>query len=87
LGGVASKSLSAVIWVLLGVLGLFINAILTIFRLVTIQTDSPWGTRESVLQRIFLSMGVVALLLLGLFPQWTLIFWTKLPAIFTNFGQ
>lgn len=87
LGGVASKSLSAVIWVLLGVLGLFINAILTIFRLVSIQTDSPWGTSESVLQRIFLSIGVVALLLLGLFPQWTLIFWTKLPVIFTNFGQ
>ena len=86
-GGVASKSLPAVVWVLLGVMGLFINAILTIFYLVTVREDSPWGMRETTLQRIFLSIGIVALLLLGLFPQWTLVFWTKLPAIFINFGQ
>ena len=85
--GVASKSISAISWVLLGVLGLFINAFITIYCLVTVQEDSPWGSRETILQRIFLSIGMIALLLLGLFPQWTLVFWTKLPAIFTNFGQ
>jgi NADH-quinone oxidoreductase subunit N len=85
--GVAAKSLPAVIWVLAGCLGLFISALRTIFIFVTVPDGTSWGSHETILQRILIVTGVVTLLLLGLFPQWTLLLWTRLPAIFTHLGQ
>jgi formate hydrogenlyase subunit 3/multisubunit Na+/H+ antiporter MnhD subunit len=85
--GVAAKSLPAVIWVLVGCLGLFISALRTIFIFVTVPDGTSWGSHETILQRILIVTGVMTLLLLGLFPQWTLLLWTRLPAIFTHLGQ
>jgi len=85
--GVASRSLPALIWILVGSLGLFINALRTIFNFVTVNEESPWGSRETILQHFFLIIGIVTIFLIGLFPQWTLLLWSNLPAIFTHFVQ
>jgi|NGEPerStandDraft_6_1074524.scaffolds.fasta_scaffold50460_1 NADH-quinone oxidoreductase subunit N len=85
--GVAAKSLPAVSWVLVGCLGLFISALRTIYFFITVPEGTRWSSHETIPQRILIVFGVVILLLLGLFPQWTLLLWTKLPAIFTHLGQ
>jgi NADH:ubiquinone oxidoreductase subunit 2 (subunit N) len=85
--GLASISLSIVIWVVIGNLGLFFSAFRVIFILVTAPEGAPWESRETNAQRILLAIGFLALLLLGLFPQWVLPLWTKLPTVFTHLGQ
>jgi len=48
---------------------------------------TPWGARETRTQRLLLATGVLGLFVLGLFPEWVLPLWTKLPAIFLHLGQ
>ena len=85
--GLASSTLSVAIWVLIGNLGLFFSAIRVIFTFVTAPEGTVWESRETGAQRILLVVGILALFLLGLFPQWALPLWTKLPAIFAHLGQ
>jgi len=85
--GLASKSLPTVIWVLTGNLGLFFSAVRVMLVFAAAPEGAHWESRETVAQRILLAIGFLALLLLGLFPQWVLPLWTKLPAIFTHLGQ
>jgi NADH:ubiquinone oxidoreductase subunit 2 (subunit N) len=85
--GLASISLPVVFLVLIGSLGLFFSAIQVIFVMVTAPEGTPWESRETGAQRILLVIGFLALFLLGLFPQWALPLWTKLPIIFTHLGQ
>jgi len=85
--GLASKSISVVIWVLIGNLGLFFSAIRVMLTFAAAPEGANWESHETGAQRILLSIGFVALLLLGLFPQWVLPLWTKLPTIFTHLGQ
>ena len=85
--GLASTSLPVVIWVLIGSLGLFFSAIRVMLALARAPEDAHWESHETGVQRILLSISSLALLLLGLFPQWVLPLWTKLPAIFIHLGQ
>jgi len=85
--GVAAKSLPAVSWILVGCLGLFISALRTIYSLVAVPEGTGWSSHETIPQRILMVFGILTLLLLGLFPQWTLLLWARLPAIFAHFGQ
>ncbi len=85
--GLASTSLPVAIWVLIGTLGLFFSAIRVMLAFVMAPEEAHWESRETGAQRILLAIGFLALLLLGLFPQWALPLWTKLPAIFTHLGQ
>jgi NADH-quinone oxidoreductase subunit N len=72
---------------LVGNIGLFISA----FRILTILVRKPanpfGGFPETKSQRLLLSLGVLALIILGLFPQLILPLWSKLPTIFTHLGQ
>jgi NADH-quinone oxidoreductase subunit N len=85
--GLAPRSLIVVFWMLAGSIGLFFSA----FRVLLVFASAPegthWGSRETPMQRILLSIGFLALLLLGLFPQWVLPLWEKLPTIFSHLGQ
>ena len=85
--GLASRSLPAVFWVLMGNLGLFICVLRTVYTFAIIHEETQGGVRETILQRILVVIGIVAIFLLGLFPQWSLPLWTRLPALFTHLGQ
>jgi len=85
--GLASTSLSVVIWVLIGNLSLFFSAVRVMLASASAPEGAHWESRETGAQRILLAIGFLALLLLGLFPQWVLPLWTKLPVIFTHLGQ
>ena len=85
--GLARTSLPVAFWVFIGSLGLFASAVRVLGTLTSAPAGSTWGTRETQLQRILLSIGLLGLFLLGLFPQWVLPLWTKLPAIFEHLGQ
>ncbi len=85
--GLASNSLPVVSWVLLGTSGLIFSAIRVILAFASGSTAANWESRETGAQRVLLTIGFLALLLLGLFPQWVVPLWTNLPAIFTHLGQ
>jgi formate hydrogenlyase subunit 3/multisubunit Na+/H+ antiporter MnhD subunit len=85
--GLARTSLPMAFWVLVGSLGLFASAVRILAALTSAPEGTPWGVRENRSQRILLSIGILGLFLLGLFPQWALPLWTKLPVIFQHLGQ
>jgi len=85
--GFASKSLPVVIWVLVGNLGLFFSAVRLMLTFASAPKGVRWEPRETTAQRTLLAISFLALLLLGLFPQWVQPLWTNLPAIFTHLGQ
>jgi NADH-quinone oxidoreductase subunit N len=83
----ATTSLPALTWVLIGSLGLFISALRTILGFMSSHNEISWGSRETSWQRIFLVIGIATILMLGLFPQWSLLLWSHLPNMFTHLGQ
>jgi NADH-quinone oxidoreductase subunit N len=83
----ASSSTGFAIWVLAGGVGLFLSAIRTLMAIFISPEGIHWESHETISQRILLSIGCLALVLLGLFPQWVLPLWTKLPEIFNHVGQ
>jgi NADH-quinone oxidoreductase subunit N len=87
LGGLASTFLPIVIWILVGTFGLILSAVHVIVTLAPNLKGVKWESRETLPQRIFLISGALILVLLGLFPQWALPLWTRLPVIFTHLGQ
>ena len=85
--GLARSSLPVAFWVLVGSLGLIASAVRVLAALTAAPEGTLWGTRETRTQRLILAIGVLALFLLGLFPEWALPLWTKLPVIFQHLGQ
>jgi NADH-quinone oxidoreductase subunit N len=85
--GLARSSLPLAFWVLIGSLGLLASAVRVLASLVSAPEGTTWGIRETQPQRFLVLVGLLGLFLLGLFPQWALPVWTKLPAIFLHLGQ
>ncbi|MGD0879655.1 MAG: hypothetical protein ABSA01_16105, partial [Anaerolineales bacterium] len=85
--GLARNSLPVAFWVLIGSLGLFASALRVLAALTAAPDGTPWGSRENWFQRIILAFGMLGLFILGLFPEWALPLWTKLPALFQHLGQ
>jgi NADH-quinone oxidoreductase subunit N len=85
--GLARSSLPVAFWVLIGSLGLFASAVRVLAALTAAPEGTLWGTREDRTQRLLLAIGVLGLFMLGLFPEWALPLWTKLPVIFQHLGQ
>jgi NADH-quinone oxidoreductase subunit N len=83
----ARNSLPIAIWTLLGSLGVFAGAVRVLASLTRSSEGTIWGTRETLLQRFLLGTGVAVVFVLGLFPQWSISLWTKLPSIFQHIGQ
>jgi NADH-quinone oxidoreductase subunit N len=82
--GLVSTYLPIIIWVLVGNLGLFFSAVHVIATIAPDPKGVKWESRETRSQRIILIFGFLMLILLGLFPQWALPLWTRLPVIFTH---
>jgi len=85
--GMASSSIPLAFCVVIGSLGLFVSAVRTLAALTSAPEGTAWGARETHVQRLLVLVGLLGLFLLGLFPQWALPLWTKLPAIFTHLSQ
>jgi formate hydrogenlyase subunit 3/multisubunit Na+/H+ antiporter MnhD subunit len=85
--GLARSSLTVAFWVLIGSLGLFASAVRVLAALTAAPEGTPWGARENRTQRLLLAIGVVGLFILGLFPEWALPLWNRIPAIFQHLGQ
>jgi formate hydrogenlyase subunit 3/multisubunit Na+/H+ antiporter MnhD subunit len=85
--GLARSSLTVAFWVLIGSLGLFASAVRVLAALTAAPEGTPWGARENRTQRLLLAIGVMGLFILGLFPEWALPLWNKMPAIFQHLGQ
>lgn len=85
--GMARNSLPLAFWIFLGSLGLFISAMRVLTALVSAPQKAQGEAHETTMQRSLLLVGLLALFLLGLFPQWALPLWTKLPAIFEHLGH
>jgi NADH:ubiquinone oxidoreductase subunit 2 (subunit N) len=85
--GLARSSLSLAFWVFIGSFGLCASAVRVLAALVMTPEGVRWEVRETRPQQFFLAVGWLTLFLLGLFPQWVLPLWTKLPALFEHLGQ
>jgi formate hydrogenlyase subunit 3/multisubunit Na+/H+ antiporter MnhD subunit len=66
----ANQSLVTALFTLLGTVGLIISAIRTLAVLTMGKQETKWKITESSGTIIFLSVGVVLLFLVGLFPHW-----------------
>jgi NADH-quinone oxidoreductase subunit N len=84
--GLARGSLPVALWALVGSLGLFAGATRALAALAGAPVGTKWSSLETQSQRILVIIGLLGLVLLGLFPQWSMPLWTKLPAIFEHLG-
>jgi formate hydrogenlyase subunit 3/multisubunit Na+/H+ antiporter MnhD subunit len=84
LGG---QSLLDSFWLMVGVFGLATGAIRTLAVMVMAGEETPWASKESWAQRAMLGGGILALFILGLFPQALSPILDKLPLMFQHLGH
>jgi NADH-quinone oxidoreductase subunit N len=80
--GLSQISLFSALWVLFGSLGMVIGGLRTLAVLVMGSEEQNWQLTETWTQRIYLTAGVVNLLILGLVPQWFLPYFARLSLAF-----
>lgn len=83
----ARESLPLAFWVFLGSFCLAASAIRVLASMAKAPEGAHWEAHETTSQRVLLWIGWLAMFLLGLFPNWVLPLWTKLPALFEHLGQ
>ncbi|MCB0117803.1 MAG: hypothetical protein H6634_06690 [Anaerolineales bacterium] len=81
------QSLSASLWVFIGLLGLLISALRTLAAFVMAKEDTKWEMNESPIQTVMLGIGMAGLLVLGMFPQSLQPIISNLPALFQHLNQ
>lgn len=74
------------IWIIIGSLGLFIAGIRTMIVIVSGEVESDNDTPEPLILKIFLAIGWVLLVLLGILPNFFIQMIINLPAAFTQIG-
>lgn len=85
--GLARQTPGIALLVLIGSLGLVTGTLRSLAVLSMAPEGTNWEMRESWPQRIFLMLGVLALFILGLFPQWATPILTRLPSVFEHLGH
>ena len=85
--GLARDSVSAALWLGVGIIGLITSAIRSLAVISMAEEYSGWEPRENFIQMFMLGLGVIGLFILGLFPQTMQFFLSNLPAMFEHLGQ
>ena len=80
-------SLTAALWLGIGIIGLLTSSFRTMAVLSMADEYTGWELREDWLQGIMLGLGMIGLLILGLFPQFIQYFLSDLPAMFEHLGH
>jgi formate hydrogenlyase subunit 3/multisubunit Na+/H+ antiporter MnhD subunit len=80
-------SITGAIWYFVATIGLLMGGIRTLAVLVTPSSDEGFSTQENWPQRIFLSLGILILMITGIFPQWAAPLLSQLPSMFNHLGR
>ncbi len=83
----AMFSFSSALWSGLANLGLWIGALRSLAALVAAPEGMPWKSQETWDQRLLIALGLLALFVFGLFPQWAQPLLANLPAMFEHLGK
>lgn len=83
----AAFSLPSALWFGVASLGLWMGALRSLAALVAAPEDLPWKSEETWDQRVLIGLGLLALFIFGLFPQWAQPFLANLPAMFAHLGK
>lgn len=80
-------SLEAALWMGIGIIGLLTGSFRSLAVLGMADEYTGWKIQEDWLQGIMLGLGVIGLLILGLFPQILQYFLSNLPTMFDRLGR
>jgi formate hydrogenlyase subunit 3/multisubunit Na+/H+ antiporter MnhD subunit len=83
----SSVSPSASVWMGLGIAGLLTSAVRSLAVVSMAEEFTSWEARENLTQRIMLGLGMIALFILGLFPQTAQFFLSEIPLMFEQLGR
>jgi formate hydrogenlyase subunit 3/multisubunit Na+/H+ antiporter MnhD subunit len=83
----ARASIGSALWMGLGVIGLLASAFRSLAVISMAEEYTSWEPRESLTQQLMLGLGVIALFILGLFPQTIQYFLADLPLMFEHLGR
>jgi NADH-quinone oxidoreductase subunit N len=84
---VSLQSLPAGFFFGLASLGLWVGALRSLAVLTMSSISSGWESRETWPQRLLIGLGLLGLLLFGLFPQWAQPLLAHLPLMFEHLGR
>jgi NADH-quinone oxidoreductase subunit N len=85
--GLSRDSLSAAVWMALGIVGLLTSAFRSLAVISMADEHTGWTFRETPTQMTMLGLGMIGLFLLGLFPQTVQFFLANLPLMFEHLGR
>jgi formate hydrogenlyase subunit 3/multisubunit Na+/H+ antiporter MnhD subunit len=83
----AAQSIPTAIWFGLASLGLWAAALRSLAVLSMAPENTFWELKETWSQRLLIGIGLVALLIFGVFPQWAQPFLASLPSMFAHLGK
>ena len=84
---IASLSIGAALWVGIGIIGLLTACFRSLAVLSMADEYTGWAVNEDWLQTIMLGLGMLGLLILGLFPQMAQYLLSGLQAMFEHLGH
>ncbi len=83
----AAESLPVALWFGLASLGLWVSSMRTLAVLTMAPAHTPWASKETWEQRLLIGIGLIGLVVFGLFPQWAQAFLANLPSMFEHLGK
>lgn len=85
--GLSRASLSAALWMGLGLIGLLTSAFRSLAVISMAEEYTTWAPRETPTQMLMLGLGIIGLFIMGLFPQTMQLLLADLPLIFEHLGR